>query len=102
MSRKNERYDVFLEACKQRTVTRLKRLCTEDCPIFGSTYIFETTFSLMNRLKSNIQNEMGDETLDACLPLSTTEIKAEIDAIIKSKKQYNVLNCYFVDVFSIA
>ena len=30
LSKKNERYDVFLETCKQRAVFLLTRLCTED------------------------------------------------------------------------
>ena len=43
---------------------------------------------------------MADETLNAGLHLSTTEIKEGIDTIMK-KKQQTVLVCYFVSMLPI-
>ena len=68
--------------------------------MFSSTYICESAFSIMKQIKSNIQNRMTDETLDACLCLSATDIKANIDTIIKIKKQLIVLPlCWSVVYF---
>ena len=46
--------------------------------MFGSTYICESVFSIMKQIKNNTRNRMADETLDACLRLSTTEITPEL------------------------
>ena len=51
--------------------------------MFGSTYIFESTFSVMKRLKSNARNRLADETLDARLRLPTTEVDVDIERLIK-------------------
>ena len=62
-----------------------------------SRRIYESIFSIMKRIKSNTRNRMADETPDACLRLSTTEIKANIDTIIKIKKKLIVLLfCWYV------
>ena len=43
----------------------------------------------MKRLKSDERNRMSDETLDARLRQSTSEIEANIDTIVKSKALNN-------------
>jgi len=69
-----------------------KRLCTEYVP--PMFVICESALSIMTRLKSNTRNRMTDETW---LRLPTTEIKADIDFITKTKKQKNaLLFCWFV------
>ncbi|XP_076817402.1 general transcription factor II-I repeat domain-containing protein 2-like [Clavelina lepadiformis] len=85
LSRKNERYDAFWRLLSNEQFPRLNDFALKICSMFGSTYICESTFSIMKRLKSDTRNRMADETLDACLRLSTTEFKAEIDTICKSK-----------------
>ena len=68
--------------------------------MFGSTYICESIFSCMKRLKSDERNRMSDEkTLDARLRLSTSEIEANIDTIVKSKALNNEQFAICVDVF---
>jgi len=42
---------------------------------------------------------MADETLDACLRLLIPQIKADIDTITKTKKQYIVLLFYWCVVY---
>ena len=51
--------------------------------MFGSTYICESTFSVMKRLKSNARNRLADEILDARLRLATTEVDVDIERLIK-------------------
>ena len=43
----------------------------------------------MKRLKSDERNRMIDETLDARLRLSTSQIEANIDTVVKSKALNN-------------
>ena len=52
--------------------------------IFGSTYVCESTFFVMKRLKSNARNRLADETLDACLRLATTEVDVDVEGLIKN------------------
>ena len=52
----------------------------------GSTYNYESAFSIMKRIKSNARNRTADEIVDACLRLFI-EIKVDIDTTIKIKKQ---------------
>jgi len=40
--------------------------------MFGSTYVFESTFSTMKQVKSKNTNRMADETLDDSLRLVST------------------------------
>ena len=68
--------------------------------MFGSTYICESTFSVMKRLKSNARNRLADETLDARLRLATTEVDVDIERLIKDRcvnnKHQMTLNCLAV------
>lgn len=86
---KNERCDVFWKLVSKAQFPCLRDFALKMCSMFGSTYICESTFSCMKRLKSDARNGMSDETLDVCLRLSTSEIEANIDTIVKSKKLTN-------------
>ena len=89
LSKKNERYDVFWKLVSKEQFPCLRDFALKMCSTFGSTYICESIFSCMKRLKSDERNRMSDETLDARLRLSTYEIKANIDTIVKSKALNN-------------
>ena len=61
----------------------LREFALRMLSMFGSTYICESTFSVMKRLKSNARNRLADETLDARLRLATTEVDVDIERSIK-------------------
>ena len=86
LSKKNERYDVFWKLVSKEQFPCLRDFALKMCSMFGSTYICESTFSCMKQLKSDAWNRMSDETLDACLRLSTSEIEVNIDTSSQIKK----------------
>ena len=89
LSKNNERHDVFWKLVSKEQFPCLRNFALKMCSMFVSTYICEIIFSCMKRLKSDERNRMSDETLDARLRLSTSEIEANIDTIVKSKALNN-------------
>ena len=90
LSKKNERYDdVFWKLVSKEQFPYLRNFALKMCSMFGSTHICESIFSCMKRFKNDERNRMSDETLDARLRLSISEIKANIDTIVKSKALNN-------------
>lgn len=66
--------------------------------MFGSTYLCESTFSIMNHVKSKNRNRLTDENLQSLLRISTTNMPIEINEVIdfiKNQKKNNLnLNNY--------
>ena len=85
-SKKNERNEAFWKLVSNEQFPKLRDFALRMLSMFGSTYICESTFSVMKRLKFHTRNRLGDETLDACLRLSTTIINVDIERLINDKK----------------
>lgn len=61
--------------------------------MFGSTYLCESTFSIMNHVKSKNRNRLTDENLQSLLRISTTNMPIEINEVIdfiKNQKKNNL------------
>ena len=99
LSKKNERYDVFWKLVSNEQFLCLRDFALKMCSMFGSTFICESIFSCMKRIKSDERSRMSDETVDARLRLSTSEIEANIDTIVKSKALNNEQFAICVHVF---
>ena len=82
-SKKNERYETFWKLVNIEQFPKLRDFALRMLSMFGSSYICESTFSVMKRLKSSTRNRLGDETLDACLGLSTTNINVDIERLLQ-------------------
>lgn len=54
--------------------------------LFGSTYICEQTFSIMNLNKSKQRNRLSDENLHAILRLATTKHDPDISKLVGEKQ----------------
>ena len=80
---KNERYEAFWKLVNVEQFPKLRDFALRMLSMFGSTYICESTFSVMKRLKSSTRNRLGDETLDACLRLSTINIDVDIERLLQ-------------------
>ncbi|KAK9882107.1 hypothetical protein WA026_018949 [Henosepilachna vigintioctopunctata] len=57
--------------------------------LFGSTYICEHLFSRMKDVKLKLRNRISDTHLENSLPIATSDIKANVDRLVK-EKQYQV------------
>lgn len=50
--------------------------------MFGSTYICEQTFSIMNINKSKLRSRLTDKNLEAILKISTSSIEPNIPKLV--------------------
>ena len=59
----------------------LKQIATAQVTFFGSTYISEQTFLVLNLNKSKIRNRIADENISSVLCIATTNLKANMKSI---------------------
>ena len=57
--------------------------------LFGSTYLCEQTFSVMNLNKNRLRSRLNDSHLRDILRISTTVLKPDLTALLKSRSQYH-------------
>lgn len=67
----------------------MRRHAKRMMSLFGSTYICEQTFSLLNQNKSRLRSRMTDSHLCEVLRVSTTKLSPDIPAILQSKGQHH-------------
>jgi hypothetical protein len=53
--------------------------------VFGSNCRCEQLFSLMENVKSRAKTRFTDEHLDGCVRIATTEIKPDIERLLKQR-----------------
>ena len=68
----------------------LRRFGPKMTSMFGSTLICECTFSVLNRIKTNIRSRLSDESLKHLLRLATTNIAVDIDALVSAAEHPQV------------
>jgi len=61
--------------------------------MFANTYVWESTFSAMNQVKSKNRNRMADETLDDSLRLATPNTSIDKGRIVSRKSQPQEFHC---------
>ena len=72
------------------------KLCSNEIKImslFGSAYICEQAFSLMNMNKNKLHSVLTDDNLQAILCISTTKFNPDITGLSVVKK-YNASHKY--------
>ncbi|KAJ7990392.1 hypothetical protein DPEC_G00299830 [Dallia pectoralis] len=57
--------------------------------LFGSTYLCQQTFSVMNFNKNRLRSRMSDSHLRDILRITTTVLKPDLDSLLKSRSQYH-------------
>lgn len=55
--------------------------------LFGTTYRCEQFFSKMKYVKNSYRNRIGNERLESCLRIASTEMKVDIDSLEKERKR---------------
>lgn len=68
----------FYGGLSSENFKELKKFAQQIITMFGSTYLCEQTFSILNYRKNNNCSRLTDEHLDAILRVSTTKMKADI------------------------
>ena len=57
--------------------------------LFGSTYICEQTFSVMNLNKTRVRSRLTDPHLLDILRISTTALKPDLACVLQSRSQFH-------------
>ena len=57
--------------------------------LFGSTYLCEQTFSVMNLNKNRLRSRLTDAHLRDILRISTTAVKPDLARVLQSRSQYH-------------
>ena len=59
LSKKNEHFHAFVS---KEQFPYLRDFPRKICSMFGSSYIYESVFSIMKQIKNNTRNKIADET----------------------------------------
>uniref|UniRef100_A0A3P9KMN0 SPIN-DOC-like zinc-finger domain-containing protein n=1 Tax=Oryzias latipes TaxID=8090 RepID=A0A3P9KMN0_ORYLA len=81
--------DLYPHVSKQR-YPQMRKNAQVMLSLFGSTYICEQTFSLMNLNKIKLRGTLTDSHLQDILTLSVSKLQPNIQSLIKSKDQLHV------------
>lgn len=79
----------FYQSLDNAKFPLMRRHAKRMMSLFGSTYICEQTFSLLNQNKSRLRSRMTDSHLCEVLRVSTTKLSPDIPAILQSKGQHH-------------
>ena len=77
----------FYENFPRERFPEIFKLAVKITCMFGSTYVCESTFSLMKFIKSRLRNAISDSHLSAALRLVCSKISPQISALSKRKRQ---------------
>ncbi len=72
------------------TANRYPKMCKQAqvmLSLFGSTYLCEQTFSLMNLNKSKLRSKITDSHLHNILSLSVSQLQPNLEKLLKNKDQ---------------
>ena len=85
LTKKMENPENFWKFVSKESFPMLENAALKLFSMFGSTYICECAFSVMNIIKSKCRNQLGNNTmaLQDCLRMATTNILADTSAIVK-------------------
>ncbi|XP_068598240.1 general transcription factor II-I repeat domain-containing protein 2A-like [Brachionichthys hirsutus] len=77
----------FYASLNEATFPNLRRTAQKMLVLFGSTYVCEQTFSVMNINKSRHRSKLTDQHLRSILRIATTKITPDFDALAKKGDQ---------------
>ena len=73
----------FYASLNKATFPNLRNAAQKMLTLFGSTYVCEQTFSVMNANKSCHRSRLTDQHLSSILRIATTKITPDLDALAK-------------------
>ncbi|XP_076147302.1 general transcription factor II-I repeat domain-containing protein 2-like [Alosa pseudoharengus] len=77
----------FYAALNEAMFPNLRKTAQKMLTLFGSTYVCEQTFSVMNINKSSHRSRLTDQHLGAILRIATTKLTPDFDALAKKGDQ---------------
>jgi hypothetical protein len=77
----------FYASLNEATFPNLRKMAQKMLTLFGSTYVCEQTFSIMNINKARHRSKLTDQHLGSILRIATTNIMPDIDALAKKGDQ---------------
>ena len=81
LSRKNKTHERFWKLVSKDKFPKLRDFALRMRSMFGSTYVYVSTYSTMKLVKSRNRNQMANQ-LDSCLRLTTTSIDIDVETIM--------------------
>jgi len=79
--------NVFYASLNEAVFPNLRRTAQKMLALFGSTYVCEQTFSVMNINKSSHRSKLTDQHLRSILRIATTKLTPDFDALAKKGHQ---------------
>lgn len=79
--------DEFYASLSAAKFPNIRRMAQRMLVLFGSTYVCEQTFSVMNTNKAPHRSQMSDEHLRCVLRIATTGLPPDFDALAKMGDQ---------------
>ncbi|XP_033842308.1 general transcription factor II-I repeat domain-containing protein 2-like [Periophthalmus magnuspinnatus] len=77
----------FYASLNEATFPNLRRTAQKMLTLFGSTYLCEQTFSVMNINKDRHRSRLTDQHLGSILRIATTKLTPDFDALAKQGDQ---------------
>uniref|UniRef100_A0A3B1JTT5 SPIN-DOC-like zinc-finger domain-containing protein n=1 Tax=Astyanax mexicanus TaxID=7994 RepID=A0A3B1JTT5_ASTMX len=84
-SKRNERGISFWRLLPEARFPRLRDFALSMASMFGSTYIYESSFSTMKHIKSKERNRLTDDTLFHLMRIGTTKINIDIQSMVSQQ-----------------
>nr|KAF6360164.1 hypothetical protein mMyoMyo1_011117 [Myotis myotis] len=82
----------FYASLNEATFPNIRRMAQKILVLFGSTYICEQTFSVVNINKAPHRSSLTDEHLRSILRIATTKLTPDFDALAKKGDQQHCSN----------
>lgn len=79
--------DEFYASLSAAKFPNIWKMAQRMLVLFGSTYVCEQTFSVMNNNKAPHRSQMSEEHLRSVLKIATTELPPVFDALAKKDDQ---------------
>ncbi|XP_077969525.1 general transcription factor II-I repeat domain-containing protein 2-like [Styela clava] len=76
----------FYSSLNKKSFPNIRRHAQKMLVLFGSTYICEQTFSVMNFTKSKFRSSLTDEHLSDLLRISTSAIEPDIQGLVRAQQ----------------
>ncbi|XP_067940313.1 general transcription factor II-I repeat domain-containing protein 2-like [Watersipora subatra] len=77
----------FYASLNEAAFPNLRRTAQKMLALFGSTYVCEQTFSIMNINKASHRSQLTDQHLRSILRIATTKLTPDFDALAKKGDQ---------------